>query len=102
MVVPVDERSISTTRDCFVSLLSIFTLPVDAVFAFDGVGLAMTFAAAALEARFFAGFDIGILHSGYGDLATPPPKPHLGDQADGAGSWSVSNARSRDSTALIA
>ena len=69
-----------------------FTLPVDAVFALGDVGLAVTFAAAALGVRFFAGFDIGILHSGYGDLAPPPPKPHLGHQAGGAGSRSVSSA----------
>jgi hypothetical protein len=50
----------------------------------------------------FADLDIEILHSVDGGVVPPPPKPHLGDQAGGAGSRSALGARIADSTAPIA
>jgi hypothetical protein len=46
-----------------------------------------------ITVRFFADFDIEILHSVHGGVAPPPPKPHLGHQAGGAGSRSALSAR---------
>jgi hypothetical protein len=50
----------------------------------------------------FADFDIEILRSVYGGVAPPLPKPHLGEQASGAGSRSALGARICDSSAPIA
>jgi hypothetical protein len=42
---------------------------------------------------FFADLDIEILRSVQNGIVAAPPKPHLGDQAGGAGSLSASSAR---------
>jgi hypothetical protein len=47
----------------------------------------------AATVRFFADFDIGILHSVCDGCAAAPPKPHLGAGAGGAGSQSAPGAR---------
>jgi hypothetical protein len=103
MVVPVGDRNISTIRACLeFRLPSSFRSLSDVVFV-DCDGRAATgLAAMVLEARLLAVFGIGILHSSPGGIAPPPPKPHLGHQAGGAGSRNALVARNGHSTALFA
>src|SRR5665811_133857 len=84
MVAPAGARSIASTRACFeVCSPLFFRALVDAVF-FGGRGCTTAVRVVAMSvARWFAGFNIGILHSGSGGIAPPPPKPHLGQPAGG-------------------
>ena len=102
MVVPAGNRSISTTRDCFVSFLSVAVgLLADVFFCRDNDRLATTFRAAVVGPRFLADFGIGILHLAPDDPAPSPPKPQLGHRAGGAGSQSAVCVQNSDTTALI-
>lgn len=102
MVVPVGNRSISTTRDCFESFLSVAVgLLADVFFCRGNDGLAATFRAAVVGTRFLADFGIGIFHLAYDDLAPSPPKPQLRHQAGGAGTQSAVCVQNSDTTALI-
>jgi hypothetical protein len=86
------------TRDCFEleSLFWAFTSPTGCCVGF-ATGLADD-----ASVRFFADFAIEILRSVHGGVAPPPPKPHLGQQAGGAGSRSALASGIADSTAPIA
>lgn len=79
MVVPVGECSIATTRACFeLCPLIFFRSFADVILVgCDGRDVAVL-VATVLEARLLADFDIGILHSVFGGITSPPPKPHLG------------------------
>jgi hypothetical protein len=102
MVVPVGERSNSTTRACF-ELRSPFSFrSFNGVVLVDCGGWAATVrAVTASGARLLVGFGIGILHSGSRGILPPPPKPHLGRQAGGAGSRKASSPGTDHSTALF-
>ena len=107
IVVPADDCSIAMTRDCFVlrsppSLLT-FALVFDCDGDLDATGRAdLAREEEVLTARFLAGFDIGIIHSGNRGLSPPPPKPRLGHKASGAGSQHALCAGNGNSTALFA
>ena len=90
MVVPSGEDSRATTRDCLEpgSGFLIFGSPVVL-----GMGVAVGARVGDAADDFFAIFDIEILHSVQSGVSAAPPKPHLGDQAGGAGSLSAFSAR---------
>src|SRR5262245_49300428 len=106
MVAPAGDSSIAITRDCFdpgwrlrpLSLPAVDCpeLAAGAVVA-AGLGPAAGVADCAIADFFadadFADLDIEILHSVDGGVVPPPPKPHLGNQAGGAGSQSALGAR---------
>ena len=103
MVVPAGERSIVITRACFeLWPLFFFRSCADVTLVGRDGRAATALAATVLEARLLAVFGIGILHSGSGGIAPPPPKPHLGNQAGGAGSRNAFNPGTDLSTALFA
>lgn len=85
MVTPAGARSIASTRACFE-----FCLPMFFRDFFGWRGCTTAVREAMSVTRWTVGFGIGILRSGSGGIAPPPPKPHLGLQAGGAGSPSAS------------
>ena len=78
------------TRDCLESG-SVFLIFGSSVV----LGVPVSAGARAVDTvdDFFADLDIEILRSVQKGIVAAPPKPHLGDQAGGAGSLSASSAR---------
>jgi hypothetical protein len=76
------------TRDCFEAeaIRLIFGSPVV-------LGAAFAAGADGAVGAFVLAFDIEILRSMQRGIIAAPPKPHIGDQASGAGSLSASCAR---------
>src|SRR5271169_2406245 len=91
IVAPVGARSMAMTRLCFEPGSAFLILGLLAT-CWEGllIGTGVTDGAAG---RFVADFDIEILHSVHCGVAPPPPKPHLGYRAGGAGSLSAIGAR---------
>src|SRR5437763_1454740 len=90
IVAPAGDCSMAMTRDCF-EPGSAF-LPLGSTVPGCGAFAAVPAAYGATE-RFLTDFDIKILRSVHGGVAPPPPKPHLGHQAGGAGSQSALGTR---------
>ena len=88
IVVPPGEDNSAMTRDCFESgsIFLIFGSPVVS-------GAASAARADGEVGAFFLAFDIEILRSMQRGIIAASPKPHLGDQAGGAGSLSAFSAR---------
>jgi hypothetical protein len=84
---PAGDCSMAMTRDCFEPRLA-FLLFGSLVVCWEGFAAPPATVDEATE-RFFTDFDIEILRSVHGGVAPPPPKPHLGHQAGGAGSRSA-------------
>src|SRR5262245_38709078 len=103
IVVPDGDCSIAITRDCFEPGLPLGPFP-SAPVASSGFAVAPAAADGPPDRFFvvFADFDIEILRSVQGGVAPPPPKPHLGQQAGGAGSRNPPGVRNGHSTAPIA
>src|SRR5215204_5206715 len=97
MVAPEGDCSNAITCDCFEpgSSPCPFTLTrVDpSGFAAEAVVALKDIADRFLADFDFADFNIEILHSVHDGLAPPPPKPHLGQEAGGAGSRSALGAQ---------